>query len=344
MRLVNVLIGALIIILAFGSGIIFLLAWPSPRETKTEFGVTFSPRQATGLGLDWREVYTAMLDDLEVRHLRLVAYWDEMEPEEGQYNWEGMDWQLQEAGKRQTKVVLAMGRKVPRWPECFVPAWAQGLAEEEQQQRLLGFMGALVSRYQNEPVLWRWQLENEIFLNFGHCVPTGKDFTEVLEDNKKLLTKEEKLLREMDKAGRQIMVTDSGELNWWLEASRYGDILGTTLYRTVFSARTEKIFNYDYIFPAWVYRAKARLVRVLRGKEVVVAELQGEPWGRAPLKEMTALERQASVSPGRLREIARFAERTELPLAYWWGSEFWYWEKTENHNPGYWEAAKGTFR
>ena len=40
------------------------------RELK--FGVTFIPRRAMELGLDWQETYLAILDDLGARWLRLA--------------------------------------------------------------------------------------------------------------------------------------------------------------------------------------------------------------------------------------------------------------------------------
>ena len=35
-----------------------------------------------------------------------------------------------------------------------------------------------------------------------------------------------------------------------------------------------------------------------------------------------------------------FAQRTQLSQVYWWGVEYWYWEKTVNHNDVYWNIAK----
>jgi len=50
-------------------------------NTAFDLGVTFSWKYSEELGLDWREVYTAMLDDLGVRKVRLPAYWDHIEAE-----------------------------------------------------------------------------------------------------------------------------------------------------------------------------------------------------------------------------------------------------------------------
>ena len=44
-----------------------------------EFGATFSKKFCDELGLNWKETYISILDDLKVRYLRLPAYWDEIE-------------------------------------------------------------------------------------------------------------------------------------------------------------------------------------------------------------------------------------------------------------------------
>lgn len=92
-----------------------------------------------------------------------------------------------------------------------------------------------------------------------------------------------------------------------------------------------------------MYRAKARLIALVRGKKVVIAELQGEPWGAQPSAQMSAAERRTALSPERLRDLKNFAERTQLPEAWWWGVEYWYWEKVMNNEPAFWEAARPSF-
>lgn len=140
-----------------------------------------------------------------------------------------------------------------------------------------------------------------------------------------------------------ILITDSGELNSWLGAAQFGDVLGITMYRTVYSGRTGRPFHYDYLFPSWAYRLKARVVRFAFGKDVLISELQGEPWGAVPYTAMTQEERLAAFSPQRFAGLARFAWRTQLPEVYWWGVEYWYWEKEKQGNPAYWEYAKTFF-
>ncbi len=308
---------------------IILLAWPKFWNTQAQIqGVTFSWPHARGIGLDWQETYIAILDDLGVKHMRLPVYWDELEPSKDQYNFTAWDWLLDEAEEREAEIVMVVGRKVPRWPECHVPEWAAELSEAEQQAQVLRSIEEVVRRYENHPAVITWQVENEPMLDFGNCPPFDRNFYE----------QELALVRSL--STKPIMVTDSGELNWWWDVSQYGDVIGTTMYRTVYSQRTGKLFHYDYLFPAWLYRAKARIVEILRDKEVVIAELQGEPWAQVSFTEITDEERAQNLSVERLKEIHSFAQRTQLPAAYWWGVEFWYWEKEIRGNSKYWETAK----
>lgn len=317
---------------AVGLGV--LMGWP--REPypgfRQGYGVTFSQPHASGIGLDWREAYDAILEDLGVKKLRLSAYWGVIEPQERQFDFSTIDYQMNKAADHNARVVLSIGRKLPRWPECHVPAWAEPLPEPIQQEKVLAMLAVVVERYRDHPALRLWQLENEPFLDFGICPPADADF----------LQREEALMRSLDSL-HDIAITDSGELNSWLTAARYGDVLGTTMYRTVFSERTQRSFFYDYIFPAWGYRIKAYYTGVLRNKDVFISELQGEPWGAVPFPEMMKEERLESFSPDRFLELKSFAERTLLPEAYWWGVEYWYWEKEMHGNDTYWMIAKSFF-
>jgi len=311
-----------------------ILAWPGviSKKEKREFGVTFSQSHATGIGLDWREVYQAILYDLGVKKLRLSAYWDQVEPEPGRFNFADLDYQLDAAEEAGAGVVLGVGRKLPRWPECHTPGWARGLSEAEQQAQVLELIKVVVERYRDHAAVLAWQVENEPLFDFGICPPADREF----------LAREVELVRRLS-PGRKIIVTDSGELSLWLEAAQFGDELGTTMYRTVFSEKRGGYFSYDYIFPAWLYRVKARVIGLVYGKPVRIVELQGEPWGTKSFTELSREERDKSFSLERFDDLKDFSERTGLGGAYWWGVEYWYWVKTVEGDPAFWEKARGMF-
>ena len=211
-----------------------------PKVSKIEYGVTFSEPYAKSLGLDWKQVYISMLDDLKVKDLRLSAYWDEVEKNRDQFSFDDLDFQINEASARNTKVVLAVGRRLPRWPECHEPGWLKDLSVENQQNAQLSFIEAVVRRYQNNPHIEMWQVENEAFLGtFGICPKLDENF----------LDSEIALVKKLDPT-RKILISDSGELNFWLKAGSKGDIFGTTLYRYVFSDVFKRYWTNP--IPAWV--------------------------------------------------------------------------------------------
>src|SRR5438067_9802290 len=133
-------------------------------------GYTYSPRQADYLGMPRRDTFTAALT-LDASLLRLGAYWDELEPAPGRYDFASLDWQMDQAAASGRGVVLTVGMKAPRWPEYFLPTWLKarvprqdGVAISDQpevRERTLRFVGAVVARYRDHPALRYWQVENE---------------------------------------------------------------------------------------------------------------------------------------------------------------------------------------
>src|SRR3989344_8838150 len=112
-------------VVSLAAGYLALTLRPIPANAT--YGVTFSTLQAEQLGLDWQSVYIAMLDDLKVRDIRIPAYWQRVEPKKDTYDWSELDFQITEARARDAHVILAVGRRLPRWPECHIPDWAQKL-------------------------------------------------------------------------------------------------------------------------------------------------------------------------------------------------------------------------
>ncbi len=113
-----IIAGVIALILAF-----FYLYRP-PQVKNITYGVVFSQKHAQNLGLDWKENYSAILEDLQVKDIKLAAQWDLLEPEAGKYDFGDLDWQLDQAKKQGARVMLAIGMKTPRWPECHLPGWA----------------------------------------------------------------------------------------------------------------------------------------------------------------------------------------------------------------------------
>jgi hypothetical protein len=299
----------------------------SPSKEKAKIGVTFSLRYARDIGLDWRETYIAMLDDLKIRHIRIPVYWDLVEKERGIYDFSDIDWQLEEARKRDAKIILVIGQKVPRWPECFIPEWI-GDDDAERKDRLLEFEKTVVNRYKDgHPEIARWQIENEPFLRFGICPPADAD----------LLDSEIALVKNLD-SSRPVIITDSGELSLWIKAAKRADIFGTTMYREVYNAN---LGHWRYPIGPNFFKAKQFLIKMLANqKNTIVVELQGEPWVEGWTVHAPVERQLASMNENILKDNVEFAKKTGIGEIYIWGVEWWYWMKTTQNNQALWETAK----
>ena len=154
---------AVVITALLGTVFLFLTLREVPAHVT--YGVTWSVMQAEELGLNSRAAYRAVLDDLKVRDIRIPAYWPRVEPKRAVYDWSELDFQLQEARVRDARVILAIGRRLPRWPECHVPDWAQKLSWEEQKGELRAYITAVVERYKDNTAITYWQVEKEPYLS-----------------------------------------------------------------------------------------------------------------------------------------------------------------------------------
>ncbi len=307
----------------------FFVGQPKPAEN-IKWGVVFSQKHSELFGLDWKENYLAILDDLKVKHLKIVAYWDLIEKEPGVYDFEGMDFQVEEAEKRGVKLLFVLGQKVPRWPECHFPGWTGELTKEERNQRVLEFIEKVVLRYRDSEAIEFWQVENEPFFIFGECPPPDEKF----------LRKEVDLVKSLDNE-RQIVITESGELLLWFKAARFGDIVGHTLYREIWVSELKRYFNYP--FPPVFYNRKAWLVNKFVGKEVMCVELQAEPWGPVLLYDLPLEEQEKTMDLDQFKKNISFAKRTGIDTFYLWGSEWWYWMKEIHKDDAIWKEAQKLF-
>jgi len=237
----------------------------SVSEGSITYGITFSKSQAEKLNLDWREVLIASLDELNIRHFRLSAYWNETEPQDDHYDFQALDWQIDQISQRGGTIILSIGQKLPRWPGCHTPIWAEKLDYGEQQQKILQMIPVVISRYEDNPAIIRWQVENEPLSSLSEqCAPPDENF----------FKKELALVRRMDQT-RPIMATAGGKLeNWDGTTGQYADILGVSLNRTTWKPF---IGYFDYPIPPIYYKLSAEAAKNTVQK-IVLSDLQAEPW------------------------------------------------------------------
>lgn len=310
--------------------VVWLAQKPAPEQIT--YGMSFNTPYARELGLDWQETYDAILDELGVRHLRLAAHWPMVEPRDGEYNFTELDYQLDRAEEVGADVVFAVGRRLPRWPECHIPAWAADMSWEEQQAEILEYMEVVMTRYKDHPAIVYWQAENEPFLEifaFEHCGETDEPF----------LQEQIALMRSIDDS-RPILVTDSGNLGTWHRAWRNGDAFGTSVYVHFWNP---ELGQFRTVLPPWFYRAKGNLMALIYGQqETFLIELSAEPWLIAPITEVDVETQFSRMNMEKFEDILAYAEATYFEKQYLWGAEWWYWLIDKGH-PELWERGKELF-
>lgn len=308
-------------------------------DKKLEIGTTFVPNYARYLGVDPKETLDAIINDLDIDRIRLVSYWKDIEPVQGTYNFDELDWQFKMAEEHGTKVSLAIGMRQPRWPECHEPSWVDATRPRaEWQPALENFIEAVVTRYKNSPVLDSYQLENEYFLSvFGEC----KNF------ERQRLVEEFELVKRLDPETK-LIITRS---NNWTIASGFpvgkprADEFGVSTYKRVWDRTISKRY-YEYPIPPWFYSVLAGGGKMLTGKDLMLHELQTEAWtpDGFSIKDAPVDELYKSMNPQRLKERIKYGADTGMRTIDTWGAEWWYQMKVNRDSPELWQTAKEEFK
>lgn len=302
-----------------------------PPVEQPVIGVSFSEKRSKEMRLDWQANFTALLDDMKVKNYRLMSYWDLHEPIRGQYDFSTLDWQIAEAGKRDAKVSLALGIRQPRWPECHQPEWANTLNGGAWKQAMYRYIETVVKRYENNPTVINWQLENEgVNQWFGLCDKPDRE----------RLHEEYKLVDELSDKPIWMSLSDQHGLPFLTPVP---DRYGYSVYRVVWSEKTWPYKGYlTYPTPIWYHRARAAVIKSYTGRDIYIHELQLEPWGQRDTLELSREEQDISMSPAQIKDNLLFAREIGTRDIYTWGGEWWYWRKV-NGDPSIWNTVKYEF-
>jgi hypothetical protein len=296
------------------------------------YGVSFSVKYSEELGLNWRENYLAVINELGFDKLRLMSYWDIGEPKNDEFNYADLDWQMDEAAKNGLKVSLAIGLRQPRWPECHQPNWARELGNNTRawQDELNEYIVTTMNRYKNHPALESYQLENEAVNNwFGECVGAAP---------------RERLIEEFNLA----KATDPNHPVYMSLSDQHGfplrdpvpDAYGFSVYRTVWNDKTPIPFYLTYPTPIWYHKIRKFLVETIKDRPVFVHELQVEPWGPQATRELSIAEQNKSMDLRQMHRNFDFARKIGTDNIYTWGAEWWYWRKVTFGDNGPWEVVR----
>ena len=327
MKYKKTIIFLLIIVLILTS--YFFIGTP-PRAEEVDFGVNFSQKHVQNFGLSWKEAYTGLLYDLEVKDIKLITFWDLIEKEQDEFNFDDLDWQIEQAEIKNARIILVIGMKTGFWPECHIPRWAEGLEKEDQQKRILNLLEQIILRYKERNVITTWMVENEPLFPFGECPWIDKDF----------LKQEIEFVKSLDPV-RPILISDSGEWSFWIQAAQLGDIVGTTMYQKAWFKELNAYI--DYPFPPVFYWRKSQIIKKLFNKDVISVEVQAEPWCPNLLYNCSLEEQNKTMNLEKFNQNIEFAKNTGFNKFYLWGSEWWFWLKEKHQDVEIWEQARKLF-
>jgi len=276
------------------------------------FGFTFSQVYCRELGLDPATILSRALKDFPFKSVRLCAYWNQLEPEPHLFDFTELDRFIKKASRAGVDITLAIGRKVPRWPEYHEPEWALKKGEQFLTERALFYIEQTVKHYRSQRAIRSWQIENEPFWSFGHSeYPITEEY----------VRQATALVRELD-PDREIIITDTSEFSDWEKAASYADQIGINIYPASYD---EHLYRYQY--PGIDVSSLTRKITNI-DKPVLVAELQAEPWGPATSTHLPLMERQErekSMSPQRFKNNLTRIAGLDLNPVWLWGVEWWYW-------------------
>ena len=322
---------------------------PIAARGATLLGISFRPRQVEALGLDGRTSLLRLLA-YPFPMIRLGAYWNRIEPRPGAFDTAEIDWQLDAAEAAGKQVILAVGAvKTFGYPEFFTPAhWLtpplrEGtLIEPVAYPALLSgatqFITRLVARYRDRRSITAWQLEHEAVdpLGVEHTWRLGASFVEA----------ELQALRAADPS-RPVMMNGflpTSSLvqltQWWRTrdqgdslavAARLADIVGIDYYpRHALRRLGGRTLYLDSADLPWQRARRERLFAAVsaRGKRIMIAEGQAEPWEAITVPPNPPRHALYSCPPEQLIENYNAAmgwSQPALPLyAYlFWGAEYW---------------------
>lgn len=294
-------------------------------------GVSFSTKQTDAFGLSSDETLQALINELGVRNFRLMSYWDIHEPAPNKYDFSSLDRQFKTIEQAGGKISLAIGMRQPRWPECHEPAWATNLEGQELEDAVSKYLKVVVERYKDSPALESYQLENEFFIvTFGDCT----------DQTRERLVNEYNLVKQLD-PNHPIIVSLSS--NFWLPINEPNpDIYGHSVYKRVFDSTYTKDYL-EYPLPGWYHAMRAGWIKLLRGRDSIVHELQAEPWGPEATQNLSIEEQDKSMDAERLEGRISYVKTTGMRDVYWWGSEWWYWRYSKFQDQELWNVAKSIF-
>jgi hypothetical protein len=317
----------------------FLFPYPVktvPEGARPAYGFSYSFEQARWYGYDGRVEFVKLLDRVKFDWVRLPFFWDEMADEAGNLKVDDLDFAISEAGKRNVKVIIVLGAKVPFYPEFHLPAaesskikFAANVSSTSPIAfDLLTVDSKIVSHFSKFDNVIYWQVENEPFLpNVGK-----------FRIDKSLINSEVKVVRDYDPKKRPVILTSDAPTvfnNRWKDLFSVlmpGDALGTNAYfktqgtYLVYFSKLNIPWPKGFYWPvqSWYLLSpnfeNLKVYAKKRNVDTWIMEMQAEPY----VRDLTdAAKEKFSFGPGDIVNADNFLKSRGLNSIGFWGANFW---------------------
>lgn len=340
------------------------------KSTKPQYGVSYSFEQAAWYGVDPRGGFSDLVKNYKFDWIRLSFFWDTpstdstkltaiaplrtdsspsssvvgSEPDTaGQIalgNLDELKWAVEEAGKHNIKVVIALGAKTPYFPEYHLPknikvqltfgqiidknsSVAGDILNVDKQ------LVELLARYDN---IAYWQVENEPLtrnINYWKIDPG-------------LVRQEVDIVRSADPKKRPIILNSasvglgSGQARDLLAILKPGDVFAVNAYfktqgvylldSSYFGRQVRINWPKGFYWPvqSWLFLSpdyqKAKKMAEAKGVDFWVLEMQAEPYIRV-IED--ADEANYAFEPADIKKGADFLRSFDVKSIGFWGANFW---------------------
>lgn len=336
-----------------------ILTRPEPKPSPApvvQIGTSYSPSRAQYLGLDWQKSYDRLLD-MHFKVIRLSAYWSEAD---GQ-GYDRLDWLMQRSQQAGQPIVLSVGMKGLGWPEYYIPNEYQPVSASDGgdvsqdpavKAGALVFVQQTVLRYQENPMLVAWQVENE------PMNPAGPHRWWI---DPKFVAQEVTAVKQLD-GTRPVIVNAFGSFNMLfdrlsnrngidltkllgfesntaehqsLQSIGKGDILGLDIYTRIGYTwlGQDKVADAD---SGWATTAGHWRNQALKqSKQAWITEAQAEPWETTP---KTLADPKSTLAPDIVKRFDKLQAQGFSTILLW-GAEYWLWRDL-NADPSWLDSVQ----
>jgi hypothetical protein len=293
------------------------------------------------------ETLDRLLAKTGAEYVRISVQWDEVEPAEGQFDFELLDALLVAADNHGAGVMLSIGMKAQRHPEYYIPEWAlEGTSIEDGgvisddpllRKRALSMVAAVTRHFAANDVVDSWGAENEPYIR-SHRSNQWRLSREYAAEVVRTIRQNDPSRRPVSINHAQHFVMDRR----WQEALADSDVLSQSMY----PRRNMDILGFDFVVNIMElgplmpnYAHQAREARH-DGKQFWVTELQGEPWTDGDSRLISPGEPSPNLSPDGLRSNVVYARKSGAERIYLWGSEWWLFQADRYGDHRWLEAAR----